>query len=1201
MPKLRRHTTYGEPERNRRSKGVRPGEVGLICVVAAIVLAVFAYRNVPFESPVDEHVAPDASAQAAVAAPEGAAEGDAVVKAGEETGDGVQETESAPARTPSGMAVPEEAIPEVKAEHEAGVVLISLEPGYTAEELTAAINASGCTVPQAITAEDIAAGFVTLTVADGYDVEHAMVQLGMLPETSGAQPNYLYHLTDDGLEEGAGALKDVLPDMSLTASAGAQATTINDTYRNEQWMLESIDAYEGWDIKKTEKAVTVAVVDNGCLVDHVDLKENIAASYNAVSDEPITAGAHGTHVCGIVAAEANNGKGVAGVSYNAKLLPIQVFKGATASSEDIAKAYTYIMEHAGEYNIKVVNMSLGSTMGKSLADADLDADDNLLIDKVGAAHRAGILTVCSAGNDAFNMDGAYINYPSDFLDSSLGVIALSDNSGIERAYYSNYNMQGQNTKDISAPGTSILSTYGSSTASYARSSGTSMASPCVAGVAALVYAADPSLTADQVADILCRSAVKVGGRSLYDENGFSLVYGYGEVNAQTALQLTTENFFFRGDSALLVGGSSQFVPVGAGGVTWTSSDSAVASVSADGGVTGCAPGTATITAEVGDKSFSKTVTVYSVIFDVAESVAVGDVVPVTFSHEPIRGTWTFGCSNEQAATLCAYDDATLGVYGVSPGTATISATLAANADVVVSRTVTVVPADIGKASVSAIADQAFTGGAIAPEPTITFKDEVLKKGVDYTLSYSNNANLGTAEIAIAGKGRFTGTKTVTFKIVAAPLANAMISGLGNVAYTGGAIAPNPTVKIGSRTLRAGTDYTVSYKNNVNVGTATVTVTGKGGYTGSKSATFRIVAASLAGASISGVGNATYTGGAIAPNPTVKIGSRTLRAGTDYTVSYKNNVNVGTATVTVTGRGSYTGSKSATFRITAYPVSKLSVACATWAYYTGRNITPGITVKLGSRTLKAGTDYTVSYAGNRNLGTATVAITGKGNFAGTVKRTFKIVRSPSYAGATSMPVSSTCTWTLSNCSLKVISGNAVSISGATVTARRAGVARIGIYNAAGALVGQKTVSVYNLSGATRTIQSAVSRSYVLDVSGGSKRNGANIQVYRSNGTAAQKFKFTLQSDGTYRIACVRSGRVIDVSGGSKRNGANVQQYGWNGTNAQRWYITVDANNRVTFINKGSNRVLDLSGGRAGNGRNIWQYTSNGTNAQKWYLA
>ena len=133
-------------------------------------------------------------------------------------------------------------------------------------------------------------------------------------------------------------------------------------------------------------------------------------------------------------------------------------------------------------------------------------------------------------------------------------------------------------------------------------------------------------------------------------------------------------------------------------------------------------------------------------------------------------------------------------------------------------------------------------------------------------------------------------------------------------YDGTAKKPTVTVKNGSTTLKSGTDYTVAYKNNTNAGTATVTITGKGSYTGTASKTFTIKKASIANfAATLSVSTYTYNGSAKKPTVTVKNGSKTLTT-SDYTVAYKNNTAVGTATVTVTGKGNYSGTLSKTFTI-----------------------------------------------------------------------------------------------------------------------------------------------------------------------------------------------------------------------------------------------------------------------------------------------
>ena len=132
----------------------------------------------------------------------------------------------------------------------------------------------------------------------------------------------------------------------------------------------------------------------------------------------------------------------------------------------------------------------------------------------------------------------------------------------------------------------------------------------------------------------------------------------------------------------------------------------------------------------------------------------------------------------------------------------------------------------------------------------------------------------------------------------------------------------------------------------------------------------------------------YDGKAKKPGVTVKLNGKTLKNGTDYTVSYSNNTKVGTATVKITGKGNYTGSVSKTYSI-KNNFKKATVSGISTKAFTGKNITQSITVKYNGKTLKNGTDYTVSYSNNKKIGTATVKIAGKGSYTGTITKTFKI--------------------------------------------------------------------------------------------------------------------------------------------------------------------------------------------------------------------
>ena len=169
--------------------------------------------------------------------------------------------------------------------------------------------------------------------------------------------------------------------------------------------------------------------------------------------------------------------------------------------------------------------------------------------------------------------------------------------------------------------------------------------------------------------------------------------------------------------------------------------------------------------------------------------------------------------------------------------------------------------DVSKASVDAIPDQAWTGSAVEPRPAVRLGGRTLSEGTDYELSFRDNTDPGTATLTVAGKGSYTGTRDVTFRIVRRDepkpdpdkpkpnpdnpkpeerdVSKASVDAIPDQTFTGFAVEPRPAVRLGGRTLSEGVDYTLSFKDNTGIGTATVTVAGRGSYTGTRDVTFRI--------------------------------------------------------------------------------------------------------------------------------------------------------------------------------------------------------------------------------------------------------------------------------------------------------------------------------------------------------------------------
>ncbi len=222
-------------------------------------------------------------------------------------------------------------------------------------------------------------------------------------------------------------------------------------------------------------------------------------------------------------------------------------------------------------------------------------------------------------------------------------------------------------------------------------------------------------------------------------------------------------------------------------------------------------------------------------------------------------------------------------------------------------------------------------------------------------------------------------------------------------YDGTAKEPSVMVKMDGKTLVYNTDYTVEYSNNINAGTANVKVKGKGDYTGSVEKTFVIHKKD-----ISGIGSTIqlekdsyiYDGEPKTPSVTVRT-DKILIPEVDYIVSYSDNVKVGIATVTVTGIGEYCGNKSLQFSIIEdastddteqTDISKADVSLSQSSYvYDGKEKRPSVTVKMDGKTLVYGTDYTIEYSNNINVGTAIVTVTGKGSYTGNKISSFSIIK------------------------------------------------------------------------------------------------------------------------------------------------------------------------------------------------------------------
>src|SRR4051795_4044224 len=259
---------------------------------------------------------------------------------------------------------------------------------------------------------------------------------------------------------------------------------------------DDIDVLAAWDQGLTESDVTVGVVDSGVDLAHPDLKANLLSSghdYVDGDNTPSDQNGHGTHVAGIIGAVGNNGIGVAGVAWKASILPVRVLNASGSGSvSTVVNGYNYAAGHGA----KIVNVSLG---GDAPSQTEYDALRNA----------SNTLFVVAAGNDGVNVDTTD-SYPCAYdLPNVLCVAATGADDQL--ASFSDY---GATSVDLAAPGVDILSTYPTALSPdpsfpYKWLSGTSMATPEVAGAAALVLDQDPTLTPWQLREKLTSSAEKV--------------------------------------------------------------------------------------------------------------------------------------------------------------------------------------------------------------------------------------------------------------------------------------------------------------------------------------------------------------------------------------------------------------------------------------------------------------------------------------------------------------------------------------------------------------------------------------------------------------------------------------------------------------------------------------------------------------------
>lgn len=280
------------------------------------------------------------------------------------------------------------------------------------------------------------------------------------------------------------------------------------------WWLSRVQASSAWDTTAGSDKIRVAVIDTGVDQNHPDLRGNLLTGRNFVetSQAPEDDFGHGTHVAGIIGALANNGEGGAGLAFRCKILPIRVLGTNGGSTFQLVQG----IQCAIDSGAKVINMSLGSSQYSSIEEQ-----------AVKEAMNRGIVVVAAAGNDA--LSGNPLSYPAA-IRGVISVAATDYND--HRGDFSNYN----SFVSLSAPGVDILSTLPTRMGRYGFASGTSMASPIVAGAAALLLSQHPDWSPSQVKNALansntCKDLVREAGK----DPGYDPFFGYGLLQVSDAL------------------------------------------------------------------------------------------------------------------------------------------------------------------------------------------------------------------------------------------------------------------------------------------------------------------------------------------------------------------------------------------------------------------------------------------------------------------------------------------------------------------------------------------------------------------------------------------------------------------------------------------------------------------------------------------
>ncbi|KZL92910.1 S8 family peptidase [Clostridium magnum] len=306
----------------------------------------------------------------------------------------------------------------------------------------------------------------------------------------------------------------VKKDFKLGEINQNNSTAVNDPGYKYEWDISYTQADKAWPLINQKREVKVAVLDTGIDYTHPDLKNRVLLdkgynfidnSYDAMDDN-----GHGTHVSGIIAAEANNKIGISGIVGNldVKIIPVKVLdENGEGEENNVARGIVYAVDKGAD----IVNLSFG-----------IKSKSRLIADAINYAKSKGVFVVAASGNDNENSD----NY-SPAGDGAFAVAAMNYN--YKKAYFSDYG----NSIKVAAPGVKILSTV---PGGYEAWDGTSMAAPVVSGIAAMVKSENPLLSSSQIEDILDSTAKDIMYKGKDQQSGYGLIDAYSAIKKVKELE-----------------------------------------------------------------------------------------------------------------------------------------------------------------------------------------------------------------------------------------------------------------------------------------------------------------------------------------------------------------------------------------------------------------------------------------------------------------------------------------------------------------------------------------------------------------------------------------------------------------------------------------------------------------------------------------